>query len=70
MKKKAFTELKGETVEQLTARVATLKKTVLKESMPALGDARVNLKGAKHAKRDIAQLLTLITEKKNAEKKN
>ena len=64
MKTKQLKEVREESVEKLTARVSELKTQVLKESIPSLGKEVKNLKAVSGLKREIAQLLTIIGEKK------
>ncbi len=63
MKKKDFKELKTKEVSELK-KIADSKKTDLAKVVPSLKAGKEkNLKKAKNLKKEIAQMLSLITEK-------
>lgn len=63
MKSKELKEMRNESIEKLNEKIVELKAHVIKSSMPSLGETKTNVKIASAARRDIAQLKTLITEK-------
>lgn len=65
MKKKELINLKKENKKVLEEKVLSLKKSLIKESMPSLGNEARNLKSIRSLKRDIAQILTIMREKKD-----
>lgn len=64
MKKQQFQEVKNESIEKLVARVAELKLKIVKAQMPSLGETPTNVKIAHNLRREVAQLMTLISQKK------
>ncbi len=65
MKSRELKETRNETVEKMTERIAILKSQIVKAQMPRLGETKSNVKIALAARREVAQLKTLITEKQN-----
>ena len=65
MKTRELKEMRNESVEKMNEKISTLQALVVKEQMPRLGETKTNAKIARAARRDIAQLKTLITEKLN-----
>lgn len=65
MKTREIKETRNETVEKMSEKIATLKELVVRTQMPRLGETKTNVKIARAARREIAQLKTLITEKLN-----
>lgn len=63
MKTRELKEIRNETVEKLSEKIAQLRVVLLKEQMPRLGETKTNVKIARARKRDIAQLKTIISEK-------
>lgn len=66
MKKREFTEMRTQPLEKLTARVSELKAEIVKAQMPSLGKTEKNVKIAHKLRKEVSQILTIITEKKNA----
>ncbi len=65
MKTRELKEIRNQTVEKMNEKIVELKAHVVKTQMPRLGETKTNVKIARAAKREIAQLKTLITEKLN-----
>lgn len=68
MKTKQLQEMRKESVESMTAKIAELKMQIAKIQMPRLGETPTNVKIASGLKRDIAQIKTLITESQSKQK--
>lgn len=68
MKKKDFTGLKAKTIKDLASLVQNKRTEAKKLKMEIAAGKSKNLKGYKSARRDIAQVLTVIREKQIIEK--
>ena len=68
MKKQQLQEVRTQTIEKLTEQVKELRVKSMKASMPSLGDRPSNVKVAYNLRKQIAQIMTVITEKKKEAK--
>lgn len=66
MNTRELNELRSVPIEKLEARVLALRDEVATKKMPRLGDTVRDLKAIRNLRRDIAQILTIITERKKA----
>jgi len=64
MKIKELKDLRGKEVKELSAFVAKKKLEVIKNAVKISGAKEKNLKLSRIAKKEIAQILTIIKEKK------
>ncbi len=64
MKKRELQEIKSESAEKLMERVVSMKREMLKASMPSLGNVEKNLKIRKNLRKSVAQILTIIKANK------
>ncbi|HJY98550.1 MAG TPA: 50S ribosomal protein L29 [Patescibacteria group bacterium] len=68
MKKKEITELKGKTIKELFKMANSKKEEAKKTAVSVAAGKEKNLKVLKNARREIAQILTIIKEKEIMEK--
>lgn len=68
MKKKELIDLKGKTLKDLRKLSAERISEAKKIKMRQIGGKEKNLKSYRNARRDIAQILTLVREKEILEK--
>lgn len=64
MNTRELKELRTTPIEKLEAQVIALRDEVVTKKMPKLGDTVRDLKAIRNLRRDIAQILTIITERK------
>ncbi len=72
MKKRELSDIRKSTIKELKEKVSKLKKDVLERSIKISSGEEKNLKSKKALSLDIAQIMTIISEKqrqKEGEKK-
>jgi len=70
MKKSELTKLRSKKADELGKTVADRRLDIVKVSADIKVSKEKNLKKAKNLRRDISQILTLISEKELTEKEN
>lgn len=69
MKKRELVELRIQSMENLSKKVIEMRKKMLETRVKIVVGKEKNLRLAKNMRKDIAQVETLISEKRKEEKK-
>lgn len=64
MKKKLLTELRAKTIDEIEKVVVDTRVALEKMKLEGVNGKEMNKVGIKNTKRELAQLLTILTEKK------